>query len=142
MNKITHVGLTVSDIGASIDFYTDIGMDVLDVSNRDSNFMSSLLGLIPEAVSATIAYLHFPKDNIHLELVQYIAQPWMLLPCTYFITAPGTSHVCFVVSNFDSIATRVEIVGDICIVPAGPNEGRRVMYAHDPDKNFIEFLEA
>lgn len=142
ITNVNHVSITVSDLKASIDFYEKV-MKLKCVSNaeRDEAFCSAVTGV--DGVKMKIAYMEAPGCNI--ELIQYVKGEGIRLDtktCNI-----GSTHLCFNISDYDEWMERMEkngvrMRGKLCIVPAGPNKGRRVCYMMDNDGNNLEFIES
>jgi catechol 2,3-dioxygenase-like lactoylglutathione lyase family enzyme len=139
---MNHVSFTVSDLGQSVAFYTDVlGLELMDRAGRDAEFSEAVTG-VPGA-ELEIAYIKGPGD-CNLELIQYLTPQGEKLPTSMHHV--GRAHICFVVTEFKQELARLRELGvnfvskDNCIVPAGPNKGKGVVYFHDPDGYTIEFF--
>lgn len=141
ITAINHISFTVSDLNRSVEFYENVlGLTCVSKAERDRNFSSAVTG-IPN-VQMKIAYMKGP--NCSIELIQYIAGEGKRLDtktCNI-----GSTHLCFNIKNYDGWMKRmkennVKLRGEQCVVPAGPNEGKRVCYMMDNDGNNLEFIE-
>jgi catechol 2,3-dioxygenase-like lactoylglutathione lyase family enzyme len=138
--ELNHMSFTVSDLERSVGFYRDVlGLTVASLASRDREFSERVTG-IPGA-ELRIAYMRAP--NASVELIQYLAPPAEKLDTR--TCNVGSAHVCFVVDDFENMVDRlragkVAFSGEPCIVPAGPNTGRGVLYFKDPDDNTIEIF--
>lgn len=139
---VNHMSFTVSDLDASVKFYRDVlGLKVLDVSARDSKFSQKVTGI--EKAKLRIAYLS--GNNCSLELVQYLSPKGKKLDTA--TCNVGSAHICFNVKNFRKFIgklkkNKVRLANEPQMVPAGPNRGKLVVYAKDPDSNNLEFISA
>lgn len=140
--NINHVSFTVSDLKASVEFYEEVlGLKCVSKAERDEEFSSAVTGI--SGVKMEIAYIEAP--GCFIELIQYVkGQGGRLDTSTCNI---GSSHICFYVKGYDEWMkrmkeNRVRMRGERCIVPAGPNRGRRVCYMIDNDGNNLEFIES
>lgn len=139
---INHISFTVSDLDQSVDFYRDVlGLPCVSYAERDETFSSEVTGL--QGVKMKIAYMK--AENCSLELIQYVSGSGVRLDTS--TCNIGSAHLCFNIKNYDEWLERMEtnnvrLRGKVCIVPAGPNIGKRVCYAMDIDGNNLEFIEA
>lgn len=141
MKLINHMCFTVQNMDLSIPFYRDIlGLELIDVTNRNPEFSEKVTGI--KGAELKIAY--FKVHSCAIELIQYLNPPGDKIDTS--TNNIGSSHICIVIEDFIKTieflkSKNVEIVSDeICIIPAGPNRGRGVIYFHDPDNNTIEYI--
>ena len=138
---MNHVSFTVADLKKEVEFYQNVlGLECISYASRDQAFSAAVTGI--PGVEMNIAYMKAP--NCSLELIQYTAgEGEKLVTAT---NQPGCTHLCFSVSDYDNWISRmkqnnVRMSGELCIVPAGPNKGRKVCYMLDPEGNHLEFIE-
>ena len=140
ITNINHASFTVSDLDRSIAFYRDVlGLRLLNDSERDPVFSEKVTGV--KGAHLRIAY--FFIDNCSIELVQYVKGEGKKLDTT--TSNVGSAHICFNVDNFKDFVKSVERNGGILVapyqkIPAGPNKGKLMLYAKDPDLNTLEFI--
>ncbi|OGM09376.1 hypothetical protein A2Y68_00185 [Candidatus Woesebacteria bacterium RBG_13_46_13] len=113
----------------------------MDISDRKSSFAGKATG-IPNA-HLKIAYLK--GENCYLELVEYVNPKGKKLNSA--TNNIGSAHICFEVNDFLNFIVRFKlqgglIISDPLVIPAGPNKGRYMVYAKDPDGNNIEFISS
>jgi len=138
--EMNHMSFTVSDLERSVPFYRDVlGLTLASLASRDRSFSEKVTGIA--GAELRIAYLRAP--NASVELIQYLSPAGEKLDTR--TCNVGSAHVCFVVDDFDAMidrlrSARVVFSGEPCIVPAGPNIGRGVLYFQDPDANTIEIF--
>ncbi len=137
---INHFSFTVENLDKSIEFYRDfLGLELINKCERGQEFSSKVTGV--KNAHLKIAYLK--ALNCCIELIEYISPPAQKLDTE--ICNVGSSHICFNVENFDSWIKKmkkfnVKISGEVCIIPAGPNKGKQVVYFEDNDNNTLEFI--
>ena len=137
-----HTSFTVSDLDRSLAFFQDVlGFEVTSKAPRDPRAIQTITGV--EDAEVMIAYVRAPGHS--LELVQYLGpddrgavRP---RPCDV-----GFAHVAFDVDDIDAVLAAAEAFDVRPISPpyttdAGPNAGKRVVYARDPDGITIEFIQ-
>jgi glyoxylase I family protein len=144
MTGLHHVGLTVSDLDASVAFYQALlDCRLLERSHGSGPELETLTGIA--GVQVQTADLAIPGGGI-IELVQYLAPAGNQLAQERY--QPGHTHVAFVVERIEAAHERLTALG---FPPAAPPvtiaepgsawDGTRVMYALDPDGRTIECLE-
>jgi len=140
ITSVNHLSFTVSHLDVSIRFYVEVlGLTLINVCERDQVFSEKVTGV--KGAHLKIAYL--AVGGVALELIEYISPKGEKID-----TCPsnvGSSHICFNVDHFsvliDSLRkNKVIFRGELCVVPAGPNKGKRVLYFMDPDSNTIEII--
>jgi lactoylglutathione lyase len=123
-SKLTYVGIRVTDLERSIQFYTKIlGMTV---AGR---------GKIEQTEGETVG-LQTEKDGFTLELNYYEKDsPFN----TRYITGEGLDHIAFKVDNLDEALAEAKKAGHrtVCQVKA---DGSRWAYIEDPDGIWIELF--
>lgn len=141
ITNVNHVSFTVHDLKSSVAFYEKVlGLKCVSNAERDEEFAEAVTGI--SGAKLEIAYMEAP--NCSIELIQYVRGEGLRLDTT--TCNVGSSHLCFYVSEYDEWIKRMEknkvqMRGEIRVVPAGPNKGRRVCYMMDPEGNNLEFIE-
>jgi catechol 2,3-dioxygenase-like lactoylglutathione lyase family enzyme len=138
-----HVGITVSDLDRSLDFWTRLTNGAL-VTRRvlEAAFIGELVGYPGERIE--IAVLELP-GGLLLELLRYLDTE---APAYEPGTAhPGNVHVCFLVENLHQSWAHAVACGaapaseEPVRVPTGPQEGALVAYLRTPDGVSIELRQ-
>ncbi len=137
-----HTSFTVSDLDRSLAFFQEaLGFEVTSKAPRDPRAIELITGV--SGAEVMIAYVRAPGHS--LELIEYLAprdrgavRP---RPCDV-----GFAHVAFDVDDIDAALAAGEAHGVHPIAPpfttdAGPNAGKRVVYARDPDGITFEFIQ-
>ena len=142
ITAMNHVSFTVADLSRAVEFYENVlNLNCISNASRSKEFSSAVTGIA--GAEMNIAYMHAPNCNI--ELIEYTGGAGEALVTT--TNQPGCTHVCFNITDYDKWLERmsangVRMSGELCVVPAGPNMGKRVCYMLDPDGNHLEFIEA
>ena len=139
-----HVGLTVSDLDVAIAFYqAALGCRVKERSQSAGPELEMLTG-VPSA-SVLTADLDVPGGG-WLELIQY-AEP-RGAPSMQERSAPGHTHIAFVVDDVDAAHARLVALGAAptskpvqIVEPGSVWDGARALYACDPDGRTIECVQ-
>ena len=145
LGEMFHVGLTVSDIERSIEFYRDtLGMTL--IRRRPSvtaAYVAQQTGY--EGVELGVASFKVSEGSRQsLELVQYTNRPSPAAdPAT---NRAGSSHLCLLVEDLracyeDLLARGVHFVSEPVTITEGPNQGGLVIYMRDPDGYTLELFQ-
>ena len=140
ITTVNHISFTVSDLNASVKFYNEVlGLRLLDVSERDPAFSEKATGI--KKAHLKIAYLS--GNNCSVELVQYMSPKGKKIDTS--TCNVGSAHVCFNVDNFKDFIEKlkrnnVKLTNEPQMIPGGPNKGKLMVYAKDPDSNNLEFI--
>ena len=141
ITAMNHVSFTVSNLEQSVDFYKNVlNFTCVSLAERSREFSSAVTGI--DGAAMKIAYMNGPGCTI--ELIQYTSGTGERLNTK--TSNIGSAHVCFNIADYDEWLERmkhynVKFRGELCIVPAGPNKGKRVCYMTDNDGNNLEFIE-
>lgn len=144
MNFVHHIGITVSDLDKSIDFYYRIlGLEIAraptDVFGDES--LSKGVG-VP---GAKVRLAMFKTGNTFIELIEYVT-PQSPVSKPVPNNSYGASHVAFEVEDIEHEKARLEKEGvnflsDINVVDEGPLAGWKWVYFTDPDDIPMELVE-
>jgi catechol 2,3-dioxygenase-like lactoylglutathione lyase family enzyme len=140
ITSVNHMSFTVSNLDKSAGFYSKVlGLRLMDVSDRDPGFSEKATGI--KGAKFRIAYLS--GNNCSIELVQYLSPKGKKLDTK--TSNVGSSHICFNVNNFIDLIKKlkkekVKFASSPNLIPGGPNKGRLMVYAKDPDSNNLEFI--
>lgn len=145
LSDIHHIGLTVSDLERSIQFYRDVlGMTL--IRRRPGvreDYISQQTGY--EGVELSVASFKVSEASRQsLEIVQYITHAGD--PSEPATNRPGSSHLCLLVDDlglcYEDLSNRgVRFKSEPVRITAGPNAGGLVIYLLDPDDYTIEMFQ-
>ena len=145
LSDLHHLGLTVSDIERSIEFYRDLlGMEL--VGRRPSvtaDYVARQTGYAD--VELNVASLRVsPASRQTLEIVQYMSHAGH--PGSPETNQAGISHLCLLVddlvASYEDLRSRdVRFRSAPVTITAGPNKGGRVVYMYDPDGYVLELFQ-
>lgn len=136
-----HVGVTVSDLDRSLEFYAD----VFDVHPElDLEIDPATVERATRVVGSTcrLAFVRLP-DGVVIELLEYSKKGRDYALSNNDV---GAAHPCFLVSDIDAAYARLQARGADCYhepteIPGGPLEGYRFFYFEDPDGLVVELLQ-
>ena len=144
MTTLHHVGLTVSDLEVSIEFYCAVlGCVIRERSESSGSEIEALTGVAGARILA--ADLEMGGGAI-LELIQYLAPRGGIL--TQQRHQPGHTHIGFRVDDVSAVYERLTARGStpssrpVAIhEPGSAWDGVQALYACDPDGRTVECLE-
>lgn len=139
-DRLTHIGLCVSDLERSVQFYClALGFDESGRLRVDGPDTARLLG-VPGLV---LDLVYLQRDGFRLELLGYPAPGVRKKRRPRQMNAVGFTHLSFRVDDPDAFVARIERLGG----RARPERtvtfdgGARGLMATDPDGNWIELIE-
>jgi catechol 2,3-dioxygenase-like lactoylglutathione lyase family enzyme len=146
---VLHFSFTVSDIEASIDWYTRVlGLELVHRQRQDNEYTQILVG-IPGAV-LEVAQFAVPgvppaRSTHMLELVEYVT-PKAERTGSLQTNSVGCAHLALMVTDVHARHARMLEQGVVFTNPpvaitAGANTGGYSCYFHDPDGITLELLQ-
>ena len=140
ISGLCHVGITVSDIERSIEFYEkNFGFKTLGRSGFNQAFFDAAPGLYGlKDTTCPLAILAAP-GGVQIELFQFIPQlekehvPWNRVGITHFALATD--------SVLDMCPQLRENGVTFCMEPLQRPDGGYWVFLRDPDGNMIELME-
>jgi lactoylglutathione lyase len=150
LNGVWHFSFHVSDLDASVAFYTVLGMELVHRQDQSNEYTSRLVGY--DGASLRVAQLALPGrfdgpatvSSHDLELVEYV-HPRLPSP-QLERCMPGTGHLAFAVSDIQHEYARLTALGVRFLSPpnaitSGVNEGGSTCYFLDPDGITLELVQ-
>ena len=138
-----HTGITVSNLERSLGFWRDVlGFELSHTAHQKAELAQEITGV--EGAEIKLAVLKTPRGH-KIELLEYLAPAdrkcVSLRPCDV-----GSVHVALLVEDLDAVLAQVaasgwKATGKPQTLTRGPNAGKRVVYARDPDGTTIEFMQ-
>ncbi|GCD96147.1 VOC family protein [Embleya hyalina] len=146
LTKVAHAGISVSDLDASIAFYTALtGREPVARGTMNSVPFGGAQGL----PVARLRYATINIDGLGIDLIQF-TEP-VGERTNGKANRPGSMHLCFRVDDFDAVHRRMkeagyDFLGDAYTFIEGevtPDAalGTRVAYFNDPDGTNLEIIE-
>jgi catechol 2,3-dioxygenase-like lactoylglutathione lyase family enzyme len=118
--RMLHLGLRVTDLKRSLDFYTALGY--------------AELGGVPETEFGSLTMLKLPDDPfVSLELVHDPARP--------VADVGAVNHLVVQVDDLDATLAQLAVRGVAAEPPAEPGPGIRTAWLTDPDGYRIELVQ-
>jgi catechol 2,3-dioxygenase-like lactoylglutathione lyase family enzyme len=143
VNEVDHIGLTVTDLERSIEFYTSVlECTVVMRQEKVGGYLAAIVGY-PDA-HVLMTHLQPPGGGPRIELFQYLVPESAtreLEPRNV-----GNAHICFVVEDLDALYGRLVEKGISTISPpvevdTGVNAGGASLYLYDPDGITLELFQ-
>jgi catechol 2,3-dioxygenase-like lactoylglutathione lyase family enzyme len=141
VQRLTHLGLCVSDLERSLRFYRDVlGCKEVGRMELEGGMVDRLNGM----QGAKVRTLYLERDGWRLELIAF-SEPACIGP-----NAPrpmnqlGLTHLSFRVADLDAVCARLEAAGGGLLPDTRigrPGAPVRVIMAHDPDGLRLELIE-
>jgi catechol 2,3-dioxygenase-like lactoylglutathione lyase family enzyme len=138
-----HTGVTVSNLEHSLAFWRDaLGLELSHTAHQKSELAQEITGV--EGAEIKLAVLKTPGGH-KIELLEYLAptdrKRANLRPCDV-----GSVHVALLVQDLDAVLESIaasdwKAAGKPQRLQSGPNAGKRVVYARDPDGTTIELMQ-
>ncbi len=143
LKSMFHTGFIVDDVEEAVDFYTNVlGFRVAMRMERQGEFIDQVLGFDGAHIKGAFVDL---GEGHQLELIQYINPASG--PGGANRNDLGAAHLAFYVEDIDGFYAEKSRQGLRPVNPPAANYDengrlfRKVMYAQDPDGNWLEFVE-
>jgi catechol 2,3-dioxygenase-like lactoylglutathione lyase family enzyme len=141
VQRLTHLGICVSDLERSVRFYRDLlGCKEVGRLELEGEAVARLNGWPDAKVRA--AYLE--RDGWRLELMEFPVPGWIGPNTPRPMNQLGLTHLSFRVDDLDSICAQIEAAGGGLLLEtrlAQPGSPTRVIMAHDPDGVRFELIQ-
>ena len=116
LKRMDNVGIVVEDLGAAVDFFTDLGLVLEGRAMIEGEWAGRVTGLGDQRVE--VAMMRTPDGHGRLELSRFLAPPVVADHRNAPVNALGYLRVMFAVEDLDETLTRLrphgaELVGDV-----------------------------
>jgi catechol 2,3-dioxygenase-like lactoylglutathione lyase family enzyme len=142
---INHIGLTVPDVFAAIDWYRDVlgfrhimGPRVLEAGSQATHETPSIFG--PRFRKAYQAHM-LAGNGVGLELFQFMEPAVERRPDNFEYWKVGVFHLCVTDPDVEAMARRIVAAGGKQRVPVFefvPGKPYQLVYCEDPWGNVVE----
>ncbi|QLD87532.1 VOC family protein [Natronomonas salina] len=132
-----HVGLTVTDLERSVEFYRDgLGLDVRDRFEVAGDAFATAV----DVPGASGSFAHLDADGVRVELVEY--EPAGDDHTGAELNQPGAAHLGLAVDDVDAFVDDLPAAVERVSEPQTTASGTRLVFIRDPDGHLVELLEA
>lgn len=116
LKRMDNVGIVVDDLGAAIDFFCELGLELEGRAMIEGEWAGRVTGLGDQRVG--IAMMRTPDGHSRLELSRFIEPPVVADHRSAPVNALGYLRVMFAVDDIDATLERLrkrgaELVGDV-----------------------------
>lgn len=141
VQRLTHLGICVSDLERSRRFYRDVlGCKEVGRLELEGGMADTLNGM--EGVVVRAVYLE--RDGWRLELMEFAEPGWSGPRTPRPMNQLGLTHLSLRVADLDAVCARLEAAGGGLLPDTriGRRDSRvRVIMAHDPDGLRLELIQ-
>ena len=136
LKRMDNVGIVVEDIDTAIEFFTELGLELVGRAPIEGDWADGVTGLRDMRVE--IAMMRTPDGRSQLELSQFLAPPVVADNRSAPVNALGYLRVMFTVEDIDDTLTRLrklgaKIVGDVVQY----EDSYRLCYIQGPEEILI-----
>lgn len=141
VQRLTHLGICVSDLDRSLHFYRDVlGCKELGRLDVEGAMADTLNGM--EGVKLRAIYLE--RDGWRLELMEFPEPGWVGPQAPRPMNQLGLTHLSLRVDDLDAVCAQLAEAGGGLLPDTRigrPDARVRVIMAHDPDGLRLELIE-
>lgn len=135
-----HVGVTISDLDASIDFFTRLGLEVEGRTFVEGEFLDTVIGM--QGAKTEIAMLRPPGGGTALELSTFVRPSVEPDDPAGMATRTGLRNVCFVVDDLRAILDELAADGFGLVGGVGNHEDTWLMaYVRGPEGIIVSLTQ-
>ncbi|MGW6442422.1 VOC family protein [Lentzea sp. NPDC055074] len=140
IQSMHHVGMTVTDLAATVAFFEALGMELEGKAHMEGEFVDGVIGL--EGSVSDIAMMKTPDDRYRIEFSQFENPRSIDGSSRAPINALGLRHVAFTVDDLDATLARIEPHGAELVKNVEKYQDLlRTCYVRGPEGILIELCE-
>jgi catechol 2,3-dioxygenase-like lactoylglutathione lyase family enzyme len=109
LKRMDNVGIVVEDLGAAIDFFRELGLELEGRTTIEGEWAGRVTGLRDQRVE--IAMMRTPDGHSRLELSRFLAPPVVADHRNAPVNALGYLRVMFTVDDIDDTLARLRTRG-------------------------------
>ena len=116
LKRMDNVGIVVEDLGATIDFFRELGLELMGRATIEGEWAGRVTGLGDQHVE--IAMMRTPDGHSQLELSRFLSPPVVADHRNAPVNALGYLRVMFAVDDLDDTLERLrthgaQLVGEV-----------------------------
>jgi catechol 2,3-dioxygenase-like lactoylglutathione lyase family enzyme len=141
VQRLTHLGICVSDLERSLRFYRD-GLGCKEVGRLE--MAGGAADTVNGLKNSRLRAIYLERDGWRLELIAFPEPGWIGPSAPRPMNQLGLTHLSWRVADLDSICARIESLGGgvLSETRVGPPGARtRAIMAHDPDGLRLELVQ-
>jgi catechol 2,3-dioxygenase-like lactoylglutathione lyase family enzyme len=142
IQRLTHMGICVSDLERSLRFYRDLlGCTEVGRLELEGEPTATLNGWPDVKVRA----VYLERDGWRLELMEFPVPGWIGPQAPRPMNQLGLTHLSFRVADLDAVCARIEAMGGGVLretLLAARGSPTRVIMGFDPDGVRLELIES
>lgn len=140
IKSMHHVGITVTDLAASVAFFEALGMELEGKAHMEGEFVDGVIGL--DGSRSEIAMLRTPDDRYRIEFSEFETPQSIDGSSHGPINALGLRHLAFVVDDLDATLARLKPHGAELVRNIETYENMlRTCYVRGPEGILLELCE-
>jgi catechol 2,3-dioxygenase-like lactoylglutathione lyase family enzyme len=141
IQRLTHIGICVSDLERSLRFYRDV-LGCKEVGRLE--MQGGTADTINEMEGVEVRAIYLERDGWRLELIEFPKPGWVGPQTPRPMNQLGLTHFSLRVDDLDAVCAQLEAAGGR-LLPAtrigGPDRPTHVIMAHDPDGIRLELIQ-
>src|ERR1051325_1489383 len=140
LKRMDNVGIVVDDLGATIDFFRELGLELEGQATMEGEWAARVTGLADQRVE--IAMMRTPDGHSRLELSRFLTPPVVADHRKAPVNDLGYLRVMFAVDDIDETLARLrkrgaQLVGDVVRY----QDSYRLCYIRGPEGLLIGLAE-
>jgi catechol 2,3-dioxygenase-like lactoylglutathione lyase family enzyme len=141
IQRLTHVGICVSDLERSLRFYRDVlgckEVGRLEMKGGSADVINGMEGVRVRAI-------YLERDGWRLELIAFPEPGWIGPQTPRPMNQVGLTHLSFRVDDLVAVCKQLEAAGGSLLSATrigGPDAPVHAIMAHDPDGMRLELIQ-
>jgi catechol 2,3-dioxygenase-like lactoylglutathione lyase family enzyme len=140
IKSMHHVGITVTDLAATVAFFTELGLELEGEAHMEGAFVDGVIGL--DGSRSRIAMMRTPDDRYRVEFSEFETPRSIDGSSHAPINALGLRHVAFVVDDLDDTLGRLKPHGaEVVRNVETYQDVLKTCYVRGPEGILIELCE-
>jgi catechol 2,3-dioxygenase-like lactoylglutathione lyase family enzyme len=140
IKSMHHVGMTVTDLAATVEFFEALGLELEGKAHLEGAFVDGVIGL--DGSRSEIAMMRTPDDRYRIEFSEFQTPEAIDGSSHAPINALGLRHVAFVVDDLDDTLARLRPHGaEVVRNVETYQEILKTCYVRGPEGILLELCE-